>query len=434
MERGFGAWSGVGFGRCATGARRLLNDGEFVLPFFQEGVRLEGEGFVGGGELPTVQRNGVGLEGVAGVGLGGAETRGDEGVEERGGFFDNGKEGGEGGEVVRGESGEVGGFVKEEGGEFFDGGGSGRAVNDRGDAEGKGALGETEGGVVCMVGEDLVDGGLVEKSVNLEEIFDGIVGLVEPELVEVENRGEVAGAVVGGGEPDGVAFGFAEFATGNGVDDEGGGPDVGVGVLEAFDEVDARGAVAILVGATELEGDAVGAIEVEEIVALDEGVGELGVRDAGAAGADAVLDELAVEELGHGKRLTDFAEEGEVVDVLEPVVVVNHDGGIVGEDAADLGADAFLVMVDFGEGFQVALAVFLRVANLAGRAADEKVGLIAVTDEAGAHHESGEVADGQGVGGRVGAPIELFVSTGVEKFGVFDSSFGGKTSPEQFFG
>ena len=91
MERGFGAWSGVGFGRCATGARRLLNDGEFVLPFFQEGVRLEGEGFVGGGELPTVQRNGVGLEGVAGVGLGGAETRGDEGVEERVDFSTTGR-------------------------------------------------------------------------------------------------------------------------------------------------------------------------------------------------------------------------------------------------------------------------------------------------------------------------------------------------------
>ena len=301
-------------------------------------------------------------------------------------------------------------------------------------ALGKSFLGNSlfRGGEVVF--EDLVDFWFVVEGVDFEEVFDGGVGLVELELIEVEDGSVVAGVVVTAGEPDGVAFGLAEFAASDGVDDERSGPDVGFGVFEAFDEVDARGAVAVLVGAAELEVDAVFSVEVEEVVALDESVGKFGVGDTRAAFADAVLDELAIEKLGHGEGLADFAEEGEVVHVFEPVEVVEQDGVFEVDDALDLFFDARFVVGDFVEGFEFALAVFFGVADLAGGAANEEVGLVTVADEAGAHHESGEVADGQGVGGRVGAPIELFVSTGVEKFGVFDSSFGGKTSPEQFFG
>ena len=46
--------------------------------------------------------------------------------------------------------------------------------------------------------------------------------------------------------------------------------------------------------AAELQIDLVSAEEVEEIVALNQGVAELGVRDARSALADAVLDELTV--------------------------------------------------------------------------------------------------------------------------------------------
>ena len=73
----------------------------------------------------------------------------------------------------------------------------------------------------------------VKSSVDFEEIFDGLIGLTEPELIKIKDRGVIAGAVVGASKPDSVAFGFAEFATGDGVDDEGSGPDIGGGVLEA---------------------------------------------------------------------------------------------------------------------------------------------------------------------------------------------------------
>ena len=170
-------------------------------------------------------------------------------------------------------------------------------------------LGEAFGRVFLVFLQDFVDFGAIVVRVELHQVLDRGVGLVEPELVEVENRGGVGGfggggarsgfrggrgGRIAGGEPDGVTFGFAEFAPALWVDYQRGTLSVGLGVFEATDEVDARGAVAVLVGATELEGDAILAIEMKEVVALDSGVAELGVRDAGTAFTHARLDEFAV--------------------------------------------------------------------------------------------------------------------------------------------
>ena len=59
--------------------------------------------------------------------------------------------------------------------------------------------------------------------------------------------------------------------------------------------MNARGSVAKLVGAAELKCNIVLAEEVQEIVALNEGVTKFGIRDAGATFADAILDELAIK-------------------------------------------------------------------------------------------------------------------------------------------
>ena len=60
----------------------------------------------------------------------------------------------------------------------------------------------------------------------------------------------------------------------------------------------------------------------QEVVTLDKGVAKLGVADAGAAFADALLDELAIEELGHAEGLANFAKEWQEFDLAKPVVVV----------------------------------------------------------------------------------------------------------------
>ena len=113
--------------------------------------------------------------------------------------------------------------------------------------------------------------------------------------------------------------------------------------------MDAGGAVAVLVGAAKLEVDTVFTVEVEEVVALNQSVGKFGVRDAGAALADAVLNELAVEKLSHRESFANFAEEREVVHILKPVEVVKEDGLVGVDDFFDLFFDARFVMLDFVE-------------------------------------------------------------------------------------
>jgi hypothetical protein len=226
--------------------------------------------------------------------------------------------------------------------------------------------------------------------------------LVEPELVEVENTGLV------GIEPDGVAFGFAEFAAGNLVDNERARVAVGGGVFEALNEMNARGAVAILIGAAELERNVVFTEKMEEIVALNEGVAKLGIRDAGATFADAFLDELAVKELSHTESFANFAEEWQEFDVFEPIVVIENLGvGWRMGNADDLCGESGFVVLDFLERFEVTLSGIFWITNLAGCTTDEIIWSIAVTGKASAHHESSEVANMKTIGGWVGAPIEI---------------------------
>ena len=157
--------------------------------------------------------------------------------------------------------------------------------------------------ILGVLGENLFELFWHDESEVLEVIFESFVGLVEPELVEIENAG------LFGVEPDGVAFGFAEFATGNFVDNKRTRVTIGFVIFEALNKVDAAGAVTKLIGATELKIDVVFAEEVEEIIALDEGIAKFSVADAGATFADTFLDELTVEKLSHTEGFADFTEE-----------------------------------------------------------------------------------------------------------------------------
>lgn len=275
-------------------------------------------------------------------------------------------------------------------------------MNDLGNLSGELALAVASTWVFGVLGEDFVELFWGDESEVLEVIFEGVIGLVEPELVEVEDAGFI------GIEPDSVAFGFAEFAAGDLVDNERTAISVCLGVFEALDKVNTGGAVAILVGAAELKIDVMGAEKMQEIVALDEGVAELGVADAGTAFTDAGLDELAVEKLSHTKGLADFAEEWKDFDFAEPVEVVEDLSiGRRMSDADDLLGKSGFVGGDFLEALKVALDGILWVANLAGSATDKIIRSIAVANEAGAHHESSEVADMKRVGARIGAPIKI---------------------------
>lgn len=135
--------------------------------------------------------------------------------------------------------------------------------------------------------------------------------------------------------------------------------------------MDTRGAVAELIGATKLKGDVVLAEEVQEVVALNKSVAKFGVRDAGTTFADAILDELAVEQLGHAEAFADFAKERQEFDIFEPVEIVDDGGILVGVgDANDLTCESGFVVLDFVERLEFAFGVVFWIANLASGATD----------------------------------------------------------------
>ena len=275
-------------------------------------------------------------------------------------------------------------------------------MNKFGDLVGEETLAIASTWVFGVLGEDFAEFLWGDDGVELEVIFEGIVGLVEPELIEVEDASLVAV------EPDGVTFGFAEFAAGDLINDEWAAISVSLGVFEAANEVNARGAVAVLIGAAKLQIDVVFAEKMQEIVALNEGVAKLGIRNTGATFADASLNELTIEKLGHTESLADFAEEWQEFNVAKPIEVVENLGvGRGMSDADDLGSQSDLVLGDFIETLQIAFDGVFWVADLASSATNKIIRSIAVANEAGAHHKSSEVADMKRIGTRVGAPIKI---------------------------
>ena len=102
------------------------------------------------------------------------------------------------------------------------------AMNDLGNFLRETFLTSTCGWILGMFGHDLIEFFWRNESEVFEVIFDSVIGLIEPELIEVENTS------LFGIKPDGVTFGLAEFAAGDFVDDKRAGITVGFGVFEAF--------------------------------------------------------------------------------------------------------------------------------------------------------------------------------------------------------
>lgn len=275
-------------------------------------------------------------------------------------------------------------------------------MNDSSDELGEASLAVASARIFAMTAQNFVEFFWSDESEVFEVIFERFVGLVEPELIEIEDGSFFAI------KPNSVAFGLAEFATGDFVDNEWARVAVGRCVFETRNEMNARGTVAKLVGAAELKCNIVLAEEVQEIVALDEGVAKLGVRDAGTTFADAILDELAVEQLGHAKTFADFAQERQEFDIFEPVEIVDDGGILVGVgDADDLTRESGFVVLNFVERLELAFGVVFWIADLASGATNQEIWSITMAYEASAHHESSEVADVKTISGRVGAPIKI---------------------------
>ena len=186
--------------------------------------------------------------------------------------------------------------------------------------------------------------------------------------------------------------------------------------MQAAGQVDTGSDVTPLVGAADFQNRAVAFVQFGEVVALQQGVGELGEGNAHIVAPDALFDGFLVQHSVDGEMLADVAQEVEAVHFAEPVGVVRHNGGVFAFKAQkrfQLVADAFYPAGNGFGGIQAALHRFeAGVANHTGRAAHQSNRRMPRLLETSQSQYRQQVADMQAVGGRVEAAIEgdfLFV-------------------------
>ena len=168
------------------------------------------------------------------------------------------------------------------------------------------------------------------------------------------------------------------------------------------DKFRARGYIAPLVTAAHLELAAVVLVEVCEVVALEQLVGELSEGHALASlSAESLLDRILGHHIIDGDELAYLAGEVEESPVLHPVVVVDQNGGVGSlalkvNEPGELGLDALLVVT---EGILVEKIALLRlhrgVADHAGSSSDKGDRAVAGVLEVLEHHDADQMADVQ---------------------------------------
>ena len=149
---------------------------------------------------------------------------------------------------------------------------------------------------------------------------------------------------------------------------------MGVDALDLTDQVDAAHHVAPLVVATGLERAAVAAVKLEEVVGLQDLVGELGVGDTLVRG-NTPRDDILVEHGAHAEVLADRAQKVDGAHLLGPVQVVHHRRGgrsLEVEELRDLRMQAIRPALHNVSRLELALAALARVADLPGCAAHER--------------------------------------------------------------
>ena len=151
-----------------------------------------------------------------------------------------------------------------------------------------------------------------------EEALDVGIRHVAPVLEEIVGAGH------GGIEEEGALLGLAHLLA-VARHDEGEGEAEALGALDPADELDARDDVAPLIVAPDLEAAAVALVELEEIVALEELIVEL---DEGEPGLHPHLVGLEGEHAVDREMPADVAQEVDVVEVGEPILVVGGEQGL----------------------------------------------------------------------------------------------------------
>ena len=283
----------------------------------------------------------------------------------------------------------------------------GLRVDHAGDFLSQSLLQDAAAGILRVLFGERLDGRLVQISEDLDIAFGIFIADIEPELIEGVGRGAVAI------EPDVAALGLAELLP-VGLGDQRAGQTECFRFLSegAADELRARCHVAPLVVSAQLELHAVVPVEVQEVVTLQQLVGELSEAEAVAClSAEPFLHTVLGHHIVDGDVLAHFAGEIEEGKVLHPVVVVDHLGsvGLRSFEIQELGHllfDGLLIMIERVGVKQIALLTLAGgVADHACGSADEQERLVAAALEVAQHHDAAEVTDVQRVGRRIGSEV-----------------------------
>ena len=170
--------------------------------------------------------------------------------------------------------------------------------------------------------------------------------------------------------------------------------------METPGEVDSSRDVAPLVRSAALQHTAVRGEEVGEVVGLEQLVRELGERDTLVALDEAPPHGFAGDHLIDREVLADIPQEGNELELPEPIMVVQQEAtawlvqiehpGQLAPDAGEVGSDSSLVQ-------QLSLVVTTRrIADAPGTAAGECDRAMAGSLQPGHRHHAHQVTDVQG--------------------------------------
>ena len=138
----------------------------------------------------------------------------------------------------------------------------------------------------------------------------------------------------------------------------------------------------------------------QEVIALQELVGELGEAQAVAGGAvEALLHTVLGHHIVHGDVLAHLARKIEESEVLHPVIVIHHLGGVrllrlEIKEFGHLVLDAFLVVAQSLFVEQVTFLALARwVTNHTRCTAYKNDGLVTAALQVAEHHDAAKVSD-----------------------------------------
>ena len=167
--------------------------------------------------------------------------------------------------------------------------------------------------------------------------------------------------------------------------------------------------VSPLVRRPHLHGDVVGLIEVQIVVGLQQGVGELGVGDALFTTLDAAADRVTTQQVIHAEVLAHVTQVIHQGHGPQPVQIVDIQGvGTVHGDQKIVDGAAVAGGVGFGgTGVEQNPLVGLerRIPDLAGGTAHQHHRTVAGSPEPGQQGDGQQVADGERIGGGIKAAV-----------------------------